>query len=74
MYEQHSHIVVSPFVQVGEGSVKCSTDCDICGSVGAVCELEWVSGVGDDDADVCHDQTFKALHDYRCECYGTIAI
>jgi hypothetical protein len=24
VYEQHSHIVISPLVQVGEGSVKCN--------------------------------------------------
>ena len=39
--EQHSHIGV-PFVQVRKGSVECNRDCVICGSVGAVCELEWV--------------------------------
>ena len=31
-----------PFVQVGKGSVDCNRDCIICGSVGAVCKLEWV--------------------------------
>ena len=45
--EQHSHIGV-PFVQVGKGSVECNRDCVICGSVEAVCELEWVQGVWDD--------------------------
>ena len=58
--EQHSHIGV-PFVQVGEGSVECNRDCIICGSVGVVCELEWVQGVWDDGVDLSHDQPFKAL-------------
>ena len=31
-------------------------------------------GVWDDGVDVCHDQPFKALHDYRCECYRTVVI
>jgi hypothetical protein len=39
--EQHSHTGV-PFVQVGKGSAEGKRDGIICGSVGAVCELEWV--------------------------------
>ena len=31
-----------PFVLVGKGSVEINSDCIICGSVGAVCKLEWV--------------------------------
>jgi hypothetical protein len=56
------------------GSVECNRDCVICGSVGAVCELEWVQGVWDDGVDVSHDQPFKAFHGFRCECYGAIVI
>ena len=56
--EQHSHIGV-PLVQVGEGSVECNRDCFICGSVGAVCELEWLQGVWDDVVDMSHDQPSK---------------
>jgi hypothetical protein len=44
-----------------------------CGSVGAVCELEWVQGIWDDGV-VSHDQPFKAFHGYRCECYRAIII
>ena len=47
-------------------------DCVICGSVGAVCELEWVQGVWDHGVDVSHDQSFKAFHGYRCECFGVV--
>ena len=42
----------------------------LCGSFGAVCELEWVKGFQDDGVDVSHDQPFKALHGYRHEWYG----
>jgi hypothetical protein len=52
-------------------SVECNRDCIICGSVGAVCKLEWVSGFLDNGVDVGHDQPFKALHGYRRECYGS---
>jgi hypothetical protein len=45
------------------GSVERNRNCVICGSVGAVCELEWVQGVWGDGVDVSHDQPF-------CECYG----
>jgi hypothetical protein len=40
----------------------------IFGNVGVVCKLEWVKGVWDENVDVCHDQPFKALQNYRCEC------
>ena len=62
------------FVQVGMGSVECDRDCAICGSVGAVCELEWVQGFQDDGLDVSHDQPFKARHGYQRECYGAVII
>ena len=52
--EQHSYICIH-FVQVGEGSVECNRDCVICGSVGAVCVLEWVQCVWDEGVDVSHD-------------------
>ena len=71
--EQHFHVGV-PFVQVRKGSVECNIDCVICGSVGVVCELEWVQGVWDEGVDVSKDQPFKAFHGCRCECYGTIVI
>jgi hypothetical protein len=71
--ELHSHVGV-PFVQVGKGSVECNRDCDICGTVGVECELEWVQGVWDDGVDVNHDQPFKAFVGCRCECYKAIVI
>ena len=46
----------------------------ICGSVGSVCELEWVQGVWCDGVDVSNDQPLKAFHAYRCECYEAIVI
>ena len=49
--------------------MECIRDCVVCVSVGAVCTLAWVQGVWDDDVDVSHDQSFKAFHEYRCECY-----
>ena len=58
-----------PLVQAGKGSVKCNRDCVICGSVGEVCKLVWVQGVWNDGVDVSNDQSFKAFHGYRCECY-----
>ena len=27
-----------------------------------------------DGVDVSHDQLFKALHGFRCECYGSVVI
>ena len=62
--EQCSHIGVL-FVQVGKDSVECNRDCVICGSVGAVCELDVWEGV-----DVSHNQSFKACYGYRCEYHG----
>jgi hypothetical protein len=59
---------------MGEGSVECNKDCIICGSVGVLYELEWILGVWDDDVDVSHDQPYKTVHGYRCECYGEIVI
>ncbi|XP_064817310.1 aminopeptidase N-like, partial [Oncorhynchus masou masou] len=47
--------------QVLEGIVESSRDRSICGSVGAVGELDWVHSVWDDGVDVNHDQPFKAL-------------
>jgi hypothetical protein len=35
---------------------RCNRDGLICGSVVAVCELEWVQGFWDDCVDVRHDQ------------------
>ena len=47
--DQHGGCVVTypyhigvPFVQVGKDSVECNRDRIICGSVRAVCILEWV--------------------------------
>ena len=54
--------------------MECNRDCIICGSVGAVCELEWVWGFWDDGVDVSHDQPFNALHGYRRECYWAVVI
>ena len=70
--EQHSHVGV-PFVQVGKGSVECNRDYVIFGSLGVVCELEWVQGVWVDDVDVSHDQPFKAFNcyiHYRSKVWG----
>jgi hypothetical protein len=41
---QHSHIGV-PSVQMRKVSVECDCDCIIWGSIGAVCDLEWIYGV-----------------------------
>jgi hypothetical protein len=47
----------------------------ICRSVGAVLKiLEWVSGVLDNEVAVWHDQSFKTLHDCKCECYRAVVI
>jgi hypothetical protein len=48
-------------VQVDEGSVECNRDCVICGSVGMVCELEWVQGVWDDGVNVSLSKHFMAI-------------
>jgi hypothetical protein len=37
---------------VEKGSEECDLDCFICGSVGAVCELEWIYGIREDAVDV----------------------
>ena len=42
----------------------CNRDCIICGSVGAVCELEWHQGVWDGGVDVSHDKPFKTFQGY----------
>ena len=41
--------------------MECNRDCIICGSVGAACKLEWVSGFWDNGVDVSRDQPFKAV-------------
>ena len=52
--------------------MECNRVCIICGSVSAVCKLEWVYGFWDNGVDVSHDQPFKALHSNRRECYESV--
>ena len=36
--------------------------------------MEWVQRAWVDGVDMSHDQPFKAIHGYRCECYVAVVV